>query len=828
MKQKKKILVVEDQKIDRKVLNIILKDTYDIIEADDGEMGYQYLLEYGGLLSAVLLDIYMPKMDGYEFLMKMQESEFHNLPVIMMTSERTIESEERGLYLGAWDFVSKPFQSKILITRLENAIARSQISLLNQIKHQAEHDVLTDLYNRAQFMKETSRMLNEYKNETFAMVRIDIDRFRLLNTLWGEKAGDRFLKHLADCISTFAGQYDHVTYGRIDADIFTVCLPYDQIEFEMNFLELIDNLVTYNTDFNIKPSAGVYVIEDNQLSIETIYMRASMASKMCKGNYMETLYYYDAEMERRLLLEQEIVDRMETALNHNEFVIYIQPKYHLQSDTAYGGEALVRWLDPERGMIQPSEFIPIMERNGFIAKLDCYVWKKVCESLAKWKQSGYIQMPISVNMSRVEMYNPNIVNILTEMVEQYDIDPALLQLELTESAYMDNPEVINNVLDSLHEAGFTIMMDDFGSGFSSLNTLKDINVDLLKVDMNFLENQSGNGKGEIILASVVKMGRWLNLPVIVEGVETTKQRDFLKSIGCDYAQGFLYSRPMPIEEYEALIRETDFIKTHVSYHQQEISSAIWKFDSSFDYLFNVLPFPVGIYECDKDSVKLVRCNGLYSKEFGYKRSDEKNLQMELRLSDKDYQKIESAIVRVCQMQTIEQCEFKRYTDDGSQLCYRMYIRYWGENGTLPILFIAYLPIEGTLLLETKEFTNGSFTGSGYAESEVFHPESLRRYIDYISTVFDMVRLIDPIDKSVVELMENGHIIKNNELCYSQIQRGTICEKCPAEVCLTEHKAYAITQEEEGIQSVVFVKPITVCILDKNIHLIIEMIHELRS
>lgn len=217
MKQKKKILVVEDQKIDRKVLNIILKDTYDIIEADDGEMGYQYLLEYGGLLSAVLLDIYMPKMDGYEFLMKMQESEFHNLPVIMMTSERTIESEERGLYLGAWDFVSKPFQSKILITRLENAIARSQISLLNQIKHQAEHDVLTDLYNRAQFMKETSRMLNEYKNETFAMVRIDIDRFRLLNTLWGEKAGDRFLKHLAECISTFAGQYDHVTYGRIDA-----------------------------------------------------------------------------------------------------------------------------------------------------------------------------------------------------------------------------------------------------------------------------------------------------------------------------------------------------------------------------------------------------------------------------------------------------------------------------------------------------------------------------------------------------------------------------------------------------------------------------------
>ena len=241
---------------------------------------------------------------------------------------------------------------------------------------------------------------------------------------------------------------------------------------------------------------------------------------------------------------------MQKALDEEQFVVYLQPKFDLASDTACGAEALVRWLHPEKGLISPGVFIPVFERNGFISKLDYYVWHKTCALLRRWLDKGARPSPVSVNISRISLYNPRLTEVLTGLVREYALPPALLQLEITESAYMTNPDLMKNTIASLHQAGFTILMDDFGSGYSSLNTLKEIDMDVLKVDMKFLPVGEAVGRAEIILSSIIKMANWLGMHVVVEGVESRQQRDFLEGAGCECVQGYFYSRPIPSAEYE--------------------------------------------------------------------------------------------------------------------------------------------------------------------------------------------------------------------------------------------------------------------------------------
>ena len=252
-------------------------------------------------------------------------------------------------------------------------------------------------------------------------------------------------------------------------------------------------------------------------------------------------------MSLRLEREQEIINEMNHALEAGQFCIYLQPKYDLEKSMLCGAEALVRWIHPEKGMVSPGEFIPIFEKNGFIAKLDYYIWEMVCKQLQIWMKQGMQPKPISVNVSRVNLCNPQIVDRITELTKRYEIPPELFQLELTESAYMDNPVVMKQVIKKLRSNGFTILMDDFGNGYSSLSILKDMEIDILKIDMSFFGDSEIPGRGENIIASVVRMAKWLNIPSIAEGVERKDQVNFLRGVGCEFVQGYYFARPMPIE-----------------------------------------------------------------------------------------------------------------------------------------------------------------------------------------------------------------------------------------------------------------------------------------
>jgi EAL domain-containing protein (putative c-di-GMP-specific phosphodiesterase class I) len=347
-----------------------------------------------------------------------------------------------------------------------------------------------------------------------------------------------------------------------------------------------------------------------------MYDRSFLAAKNCKGNFTQNIAYYDDSMIENMRQEQFVINEVNKALDEEQFEVYLQPKVNLITDRPYGAEALVRWKHPEKGMISPNDFIPIYERNGIIGKLDLYMWRHVCALLRKWLDEGKNPCPISVNVSRVNIYNPRLVDTLKNLLTEFRIPASLLNLELTESAFMEDQDLVIKTINKLHKLGFKIMMDDFGSGYSSLNVLKDMEIDYLKVDMKFLQQDvEVNGKGEKVLTSVIRMAKWLHLPSIVEGVETQEQVDFLKCIGCEYAQGFYYAKPMKIDEYEEYMEKGDISNYHI-YHDEKsiIVGELWNTRSNASIIFDMIDVPIAIYEYRKDKFELLRGNSKFEND----------------------------------------------------------------------------------------------------------------------------------------------------------------------------------------------------------------------
>ncbi len=692
---KSTILIVEDQNINRRILRQILSQEYEVVEAANGAEAFEALARTEDV-SAILLDIVMPVMDGYAFLEKFRGSEFSSLPVIAVTGEKDEESEQKALKLGAWDFVSKPYQTDVLLLRLKNVIIRSQFYLLSEMQHVYEFDSLTGLYNRNKFFSETRALLDRHPKQRFALIRFDIDRFHLLNSFWGEEEGDRFLRFIADLLRRTARELHPCTYARINADTFCLCEPYDQEAIELQVRITVEDLADYNRNYLIEPSFGVYVIDDPREKIQTMLELATLAAKECKGKYMTYLRYYRPEMSHKVAQEQQIVNEMQAALENEQFEVFLQPKYNLQTERPYGAEALIRWQHPERGLLSPAAFIPVFERNGFIGKVDYYMWEKVCRLLRKWLDAGIDPAPVSVNVSRVNMYNPNLVSMITGLVRKYDVPPGLLNLELTESAYMDNPEIMNKVVLALQAEGFLIMMDDFGSGYSSLNTLKDLPIDVLKIDMRFLSGSAEAGRKECIMSAVVHMAGWLNIPVIMEGVETAQQIDFLKSIGCGYVQGYYYAKPMPVAEYEKLIGSVRQSPVEsLSVNHDRLFRTIWASRPEIDFLFNSIRRPAGIYEFENENFRAIRVNADFNSFFGYGRQVMDSASGEWRqLPPADKAPVIDAFRRTADTREDSRCEFALRADDGTLRRVLLELRYWGANENSRVLFALYsaLPV----------------------------------------------------------------------------------------------------------------------------------------
>lgn len=450
------------------------------------------------------------------------------------------------------------------IEREEGGVFSAMLANLAPLYHTHErflyalqHDALTGLYNREAFCHSVEDLLFKDQDTAFEIMSFDIDRFKVINDLFGEETGNCLLRYIA----YFLRHVDLPEYAacRLNTDNFLLCYPARE-DLRSHLLTSLKMLAdSFSLDYRVSFSVGVYRISDRSLSVSSMCDRALIAMGQAQNNGLLEYGVYKEDMRDGLVNEQMIANHMQRALERGEFLIYLQPKYDLAHERIIGAEALVRWRHPQLGFISPSRFVPIFERNGFIYKLDKYIWELACKLLRRELDEGRRALPISINVSRVDLYSPDIVRVIESLVKKYALPPSLLELEITESAYVDNPQHIIDITRELQGKGFVILMDDFGSGYSSLNMLKNLSVDVLKIDMEFLaynESVEQRARGSSILCSVVKMAKWLQLHVIAEGVETREQVEFLRSIDCECVQGYYFSKPVPVAKYEEMVEES--------------------------------------------------------------------------------------------------------------------------------------------------------------------------------------------------------------------------------------------------------------------------------
>lgn len=552
---RRQILVVDDYEVNRKILTKILEDEYEVLTADTGAKALQLLNIRENKIAAVLLDIVMPVMNGYEFLRRVRSDvRYVQLPIIVITQSDVSDSEEKALLAGASDYVAMPYNATVIMQRLKNLISMNE-AIVNL--KDAEKDALTGLYNKKAFYRLVKERMEVIEPGQYAILAIDIEKFKILNDSFGWEEGDHLLMVMAQCLNEYFDDSDAII-GYGDRDIFFVFARHDEIT-EEGFLQFERNVSNHFSVAKVTFRVGIYVIEEVDRKVRSMCDYALLAVNSIKGQFEMRFRYFDPKMLEGLLLEKKITDGMQESLDNQNFEVYIQPKYDIDLNLMIGAEALVRWNNPQIGPMSPADFIPIFEKNGFITRLDWYIWEKVCENLSKWQRKYGKIVPVSVNVSRKDVYDDSMPDRLLALVHKYDLTPECLHLEMTETAYTENTTQLINTLKKLKEYGFIIEMDDFGSGYSSLNILAELPVDIIKLDIKFIQSEMQHKNNNNIMKFVINLAKWMNLLVIAEGVETEKQLEYLKQLNCNFVQGYFYAKPMVVEEFEKRLVEEDIL-----------------------------------------------------------------------------------------------------------------------------------------------------------------------------------------------------------------------------------------------------------------------------
>lgn len=433
---------------------------------------------------------------------------------------------------------------------------RNSERITEQMEMAKDYDSVTGLPTIHKFVQDTKILCNTFQDTKFAIVYLDIKNFKFINDFLGYDKGDLLLKDLAQCLRNASVGKQIST--RTGADNFITLIPYeDKDELKKRVLDEIDTFIDMqnrkNISCNIGISAGIYMLKEDDKDIMSAIDNANMARKLVKNSTVDQCIFYDDEMEQKIRKEQMIIRSMHSALENEEFQVYLQPKINLETSKIGGAEALVRWRRSDGSMIPPNDFIPLFEKNGFVVNLDFYIYEQVCKILRRWKEKGQEIVPISVNVSRVHLYHDDFLDKVLELIGKYEIEPWMMEFELTESIFLNNTVTAITVMKELRKLGFCVSIDDFGAGYSSLNLLKDMRTDVLKLDKEFFRTGEMKEEERIIVSSIIKMAKQLNMKVLSEGVETQMQSDFLKKVECDMAQGYLYARPLPVYDFEVLL-----------------------------------------------------------------------------------------------------------------------------------------------------------------------------------------------------------------------------------------------------------------------------------
>ena len=547
---RRQILVADDEIVNLNLLNAMLEDEYDVLLAGNGAEALELIKANRDTLSMMILDIMMPVMSGIDVLREVKaDDELARIPVIVATSDK--EAELECLNLGAIDFVAKPYPNpEVVNARVKRII---ELSEDRDIIQSTERDLLTGVYNKEYFFRYAEQYDQHNPDTPTDAVIIDINHFHMINERYGKAYGDGILKKLGLILLDKVHDTEGIVCRR-EADTFMVYCPHRD-DYAAIMEEAAASMSDDASGNRARLRMGIYSEVDKAVDVEQRFDRAKMAADTVKDNYVRNIAYYDKQLHERQLYAEQLIEDFPAAIAENQFKVYYQPKFDIRPDTPVleSAEALVRWIHPELGMISPGVFIPLFEDNGLIQTLDNYVWREAARQIREWKEKFSYSVPVSVNVSRIDMFDSGLPDVLQGILRENGLTGQDLLVEVTESAYTQDQGQIISMVETLRNQGFRIEMDDFGTGYSSLHMLSTLPIDALKLDMQFIRNAFAVGGNTHMLEVIIGIADYLSVPVIAEGVETEDQMHALKILGCDIVQGYFFSKPVPAGEFEAFI-----------------------------------------------------------------------------------------------------------------------------------------------------------------------------------------------------------------------------------------------------------------------------------
>ena len=571
-----------------------------------------------------------------------------------------------------------------------------------ELRETAYIDPLTGCRNRAAFIKRAQEMLVENPLTEYTIMKLNVGHFRIANNLLGRAEGDKLLKTIADALSELIDE--NGVFARFYADQFAIMTPYSERSVHpQSIVAAVESAVVKNCEATGELCfyMGVYKIDDRTMSIEEMVERAAIACRSVLGGVREHITYFDEKMREKILEEELIGSECYRALHNNEFRVYFQPIYGVKAKKFVCAEALARWIHPERGIILPEKFLPIFEKNGFITELDLFVLEQACAFQKKRSE----QFPISVNISRTSLYNPNMFDKINAIVRKHKIEPRNVRIEVTETVFTDNSTTLIETIKRLRAAGYPIILDGFGGGTSSLNTLKRMPFDVLKIDMKFMEGFEKNGKIGAIITSLIRTGKWLNAPLLAQGVETREQFEFLESIGCEYIQGFYFTKPMPENEFTEILSENRVTMQETAVENYEMDVDINKIfgnDSVLSKLIGSIFGGFGIYEFTGDRLEVIRVNEEYYNLMGYTADTkylEENTNVWEHLFPDDIEISKNACLEAARTGRPVRAVCRRYKKNGDIIYLDSIHRRLGGTNQNPIICISLSDITEKVLKE---------------------------------------------------------------------------------------------------------------------------------
>lgn len=544
--QNYKILIVDSNAERQAILKDIICQSHPV-EISDDKNAFSLISDKQNNIGAAVIDI----QHALPILKQLRSSiATKNFPVLISTDLDNSSLETELFDLDVVDVLKSPYNATRVLNRIKTAL---KIADICKAIDELERDEMTGLLTRKAFLRKAEKIVKANPNKNFSIIAFDFDNFKSSNSLYGVGKCNEFLAYTAH---EMVKALPEGIAGRYGGDQYVLF-------YEPDKTVNIDRLLT--TSKRILDTApiphqivkiGVYANVDTELPLVICCDRAFLAINGIKGKYGKTLAFFEDELQNKLLNEQRIIETMERALEEKQFQVFYQPKHETITGNIAGAEALVRWNHPEYGFMSPSQFIPLFERNGFITKLDVFVLEQVCKDIKRWEQDGLPLVPVSVNVSRRDFMENGCIEKQYQTIDHYGVNHNLLHMEVTESLYSENIELIISQLKRTQDLGFMIEMDDFGAGYSSLGLLSTFPLNVLKLDISFIQNIWTN---EIVIENIIKMAHRMGLLTVAEGTETIEQFKILKTLGCDYIQGFYFSKPLPVREFENYLKKASHI-----------------------------------------------------------------------------------------------------------------------------------------------------------------------------------------------------------------------------------------------------------------------------